>query len=97
MDADPKSLYLHVAVHQRGWRLYVVAYDQLSRQHYYPRVPEVLSRSMSSELRRLDKAKRNAVIGVTMGTMTMVDDENDPFGRLTFGDEDDESSSDDSL
>ena len=87
-----------MTIHQRGWRLYVVAYDPLLRKYYYPKVPETLSRSMSAEIRRLDKPKRTAMLGITMASMVMVDAAEGVEGVLSFGDGDgaESSSSEDS-
>ena len=98
MDEDAASVYLHVTIHQRAWRLYVVAYDPLLRKYYYPKMPETLSRSMSAEIRRLDKPKRMAVLGITIASMIMTDAPEGFEGVLGFGDGDgaESSSSEDS-
>ena len=102
-DDEIKSVYIQVTVHQREWRLFIVAYEPLERKYYYPKFNETMSRSLSNEFKKLDVSKRTVTLSVTVASMTMVDEEDEEGektgkGILVFQDEaEDDSSSDDSL
>ena len=98
-DDEVKSVYLQITVHQREWRLFIVAYEPLERKYYYPKFPETMSRSLSNEFKKLDVQKRTATLSVTVSSMTMANHAETGESVLSFQDaeEDDSSSSDDSV
>ena len=83
-DEDPENVYVLVTVRQRGWRLYFEVYEPLECKYYYPQVPEETSRSMTAEFTRLDKLKRNTIIGVNVGGMSMRDGKLPDTSIVTF-------------
>ena len=92
-DEDPESVYILVTVRQRGWRLYFEVYEPLECKYYHPQVPEETSRSMTAEFTRLDKLKRNTIIGVNVGGMVMRDGKLPGTTIVTFQQEGEEGSS----
>jgi hypothetical protein len=92
-DEDPETVYILVTVRQRGWRLYFEVYEPLECRYYYPQVPEETSRSMTAEFTRLDKLKRNTIIGVNVGGMVMRDGKLPNSTIVTFQQEGEEGSS----
>ena len=98
-DDEVKSVYLQVTVHQREWRLFIVAYEPLERKYYNTKFPETMSRSLSNEFKKLDVQKRTATLSVTVSSMTMANHAETGESVLSFQDaeEDDSSSSDDSV
>eukprot|EP00949_MAST-11_sp_MAST-11-sp1_P001442 g1442.t1 len=84
-EKEPPSAYLHFTVHQRGWRLYVDAYEPLDCRTYHPKFPETLSRTLTAEFKTIEDDKIYAALAVNLGSYTLVNGKTGP--KVKFFDE----------